>query len=139
ESDKLRRRFLREAQAAGRLSHPNIVTIYEASQADSLFYIAMELVDGGSLEALVSEGSAPVPVPQVCSWALQACLGLAEAHSEGVVHRDVKPANLLLTRGGQLKIADFGIAKVLSETMSQTQEGLIVGTVSYMSPEQVHS
>jgi serine/threonine protein kinase/spermidine/putrescine-binding protein len=138
QDDLMRRRFIREAQAAARLNHPNIVTVYEASQWDGLYYIAMEMVEGGSLERVVTDRSGLPSVPDACGWILQACLGLAEAHHEGIVHRDIKPSNLLLSaRSGQIKISDFGIAKIQGDASGLTREGSVVGTVSYMSPEQL--
>jgi spermidine/putrescine-binding protein/tRNA A-37 threonylcarbamoyl transferase component Bud32 len=139
EADVLRRRFLREAKAAARLSHRNIVSVFEIGQTDGCHFMAMELVDGGSLEQALRERPGPLPAAEVCRWGAGAARGLAEAHRQGIVHRDIKPSNLLLTRGGEVKVADFGIAKLQSEATALTREGMVIGTVSYMSPEQIQA
>jgi serine/threonine protein kinase len=133
EQADLIERFKNEAQAAGRLNHPNIVTVYDYGEDAESAYIAMEFVDGVGLDTLLAP-ERPTELPRVLAWMGDLLGGLAYAHSRGVVHRDVKPANLLVTRAGQLKIGDFGIARIESSTL--TQAGSMVGTPSYMSPEQ---
>ena len=125
DDPEFRTRFLREARIASRLHHPNLVRTYDVSEVDGLPSIVMELVDGGTLEggALTHEEAA------------QVAAGLAHAHANGVVHRDLKPANLLRGRGGEVKIADFGIARAAEETMV-TQVGTVLGTLRYLAPEQ---
>jgi serine/threonine protein kinase len=122
---EFRARFLREARIASKLHHPNLVQTYDITEVNSLPCIVMELVTGGTLEggSLSREDAGEVAA------------GLAHAHSRGVVHRDLKPANLLRSEAGQVKIADFGIARALEETMV-TQIGTVLGTVRYLSPEQ---
>lgn len=125
-------RFRKEAQAAGRLMHPNIVAIHDYGETDELAYIAMEFVDGTPLSSLI--GDTPVPLTRALAWFADLLAALDYAHANGVVHRDVKPANLLVTRDDRVKISDFGIARVESSTL--TQIGTMLGTPSYMSPEQ---
>ena len=125
-------RFRKEAQAAGRLMHPNIVAVYEYGEAGELAYIAMEFVDGTPLSTLLAAQSCSVP--QALAWCADLLAALAYSHEHGVVHRDIKPANLLVTRDGTIKITDFGIARIDSSTLTQT--GAMLGTPSYMSPEQ---
>lgn len=125
-------RFRKEAQAAGRLMHPNIVTIHDYGETDDLAYIAMEFVDGTPLSSLIQDR--PSPLARALDWFSDLLAALDYAHEHGVVHRDVKPANLLVTRDGRVKISDFGIARIESSTLTQT--GTMLGTPSYMSPEQ---
>lgn len=125
-------RFRMEAQAAGRLMHPNIVAVYDYGETDEVAYIAMEFVDGTALSALLGERA--TPLPRALDWFGDLMTGLDYAHAHGVVHRDIKPANLLVTRDGRVKISDFGIARLESSTL--TQIGTMLGTPSYMSPEQ---
>jgi tRNA A-37 threonylcarbamoyl transferase component Bud32 len=126
-------RFKNEAQAAGRLSHPNIVTVFDYGEDDESAYIAMEFVEGTALDTLLVAGR-PTALPRVLAWMGDLLQGLDYAHARGVVHRDIKPANLLITLAAQLKISDFGIARIESSTL--TQAGSMVGTPSYMPPEQ---
>ena len=128
-------RFYREAQSAGGLQHPNIVTIYDMGEASELPYIAMELVDGENLEQLIARRSA-CPITLKLSYAMQACRAFDYAHKRGIVHRDIKPGNVMVSKDGNVKVVDFGIARVL-ET-SRTQTGMLIGTFAYMSPEQYH-
>jgi eukaryotic-like serine/threonine-protein kinase len=130
-----RQRFLREARLAARLSHPNVVSVYDAGEeADGRPYIVMEHVDGETLADLLHERGR-LPADEAVGLALQACRGLEHAHVAGLVHRDVKPQNLLLRTDGTLKIADFGIARA-AESTGLTQAGTILGTAAYLSPEQ---
>jgi serine/threonine protein kinase len=126
-------RFKNEAQAAGRLSHPNIVALYEYGESDDTAYIAMEYFLSTPLGALL-QNNRPNPPAVVISWVSQLLKALEYAHARGVVHRDIKPDNLLIDRDGQLKITDFGIARIESSTL--TQAGAMVGAPCYMSPEQ---
>ncbi len=135
EYPDLLQRFYQEAQSAGGLQHPNIVTIYDLGDADGIPYIAMELLEGESLDQLIGR-RATLPVPLKLTYALQACRALDYAHKRGIIHRDIKPDNVMLTRDGTVKVVDFGIARVL-ET-SRTQTGMLLGTFAYMSPEQYH-
>ncbi|WP_202614881.1 serine/threonine-protein kinase, partial [Elioraea sp. Yellowstone] len=126
-------RFKREAQAAGRLSHPNVVAVYDYGEQDGLAYLVMEHVEGGSLKGLLDKGER-LPLKEVARVMDELLAALAHAHEKGVVHRDIKPANVMLTRSGQVKVTDFGIARIESSTM--TQAGTVLGTPAYMSPEQ---
>lgn len=126
-------RFKNEAQAAGRLNHPNIVAVYEYGESADTAYIAMEFVQSTPLGALLAAGRLH-PRASVMAWMTQLLKALDYAHGKGVVHRDIKPDNLLIDRDGQLKITDFGIARIEASTL--TQAGMMVGTPCYMSPEQ---
>jgi serine/threonine-protein kinase len=132
--EELLRRFQTEARSAGLLSHPNIVSVYDAGKEDDFFYITMELVEGKSLQSLLGERHA-FPLARVLRLMQQACSALEFAHQHNVIHRDIKPANLILTPDDTLKISDFGTAKIVQFQTAQT--GQIVGTPSYMSPEQI--
>ena len=128
-------RFQTEARAAGLLTHPNIVVVYDAGEENGLFYITMELIEGKSLQSLLDAGHS-FPVPRVLRIMEQACSALQFAHERNIVHRDIKPANLMLTADDTVKVTDFGTAKILQfGTVQQTQH--VMGTPSYMSPEQV--
>lgn len=133
EQAELIGRFKNEAQAAGRLSHPGIVTVYDYGEDSDSAYIAMEFVEGTALDTLLAPGR-PTPPARVLAWMGDLLAGLEYAHARGVVHRDIKPANLLITAAGGVKITDFGIARIESSTL--TQAGSMIGTPSYMSPEQ---
>ena len=126
-------RFKREAQAAGRLTHPNIVGVFDYGETDDVAYIVMEFVEGRSLKEVLSAGER-MAVPDIVTLMEDVLAGLTYSHSRGVVHRDIKPANIMLTKEGQAKIADFGIARI--EASSMTQVGTVMGTPAYMSPEQ---
>ncbi|MCX6910053.1 MAG: protein kinase, partial [Verrucomicrobia bacterium] len=144
---KFAERFAREAKALARLNHPNIVTLYEFGQADGLFYFLMEFMDGMNLRQLLNAGrvtpkEALAIVPPICD-------ALQFAHDRGIVHRDIKPENILLSKAGQVKIADFGVAKIVASEpattatsgavappSAQTDAGLVMGTPQYMAPEQ---
>jgi serine/threonine protein kinase len=134
-------RFLREIRSAAQLSHPNVVTAYAALQVGGLLVFAMEYVDGEPLSAVVRRRG-PLPVANACYYAYQAALGLRHAFEKGMVHRDIKPQNLILARTGKrhvVKVLDFGLAKATSEngfTRALTVEGDLLGTPDYMAPEQ---
>jgi tRNA A-37 threonylcarbamoyl transferase component Bud32 len=154
-------RFRREVRAAARLAHPNIVTAYDAEQAGGFHFLVMEFVEGTSLARLVA-AKGPLPVAQACDYARQAALGLQHAHEKGMVHRDIKPQNLMLTPHGQVKVLDFGLARFALESAPAgaplapaaapgespdtpsastahdclTQTGAVVGTPDYLAPEQ---
>ena len=131
--EKQKTQFFREAESAGTLSHPNIVTIYDAGEEQDLAYIAMEFLEGSSLEAYTLSGQLP-PIRTVVGYGADVADALAYAHQRGVVHRDIKPANIMLLKTGEIKVTDFGIARITAA--SQTQTGVVKGTPSYMSPEQ---
>ena len=131
--DAARARFIHEARAAAALEHPNICTVYEVGEADGAMFIAMPLVEGDSLRDKIASG--PVPVDEAIDLSLGVARGLSKAHASEIVHRDIKPGNVLLTAEGQAKIVDFGLAKLATQTRL-TKTGMTVGTVSYMSPEQ---
>src|SRR5271166_2613515 len=134
-------RFEQEARSASALNHPNIVTIYETGQENGTRYIAMELVDGETMRALLASG--PIPFRKSVAIAAQIADGLAKAHEIGLIHRDLKPENLMVSRDGTAKLLDFGLAKLLKpdrgssdSSTTITEHGTIMGTVGYMSPEQ---
>jgi serine/threonine protein kinase len=127
-------RFKTEALAAARLSHPNIVNIYDVGQQDDVYYIVMEYVEGTTLEELVAK-EAPLPVGRAIDIAVMICDGIQHAHEKGIIHRDIKPHNILITTSGIVKVADFGIAQAISKK-TITFGGNIVGSVYYISPEQ---
>jgi len=134
------KRFEREAKAAAALNHPNIVTVYEIGEHEGQVFIAMEYVEGRTLKELIAETLTPsalhpIPIPQVLDIATQIASGLAAAHAKGIVHRDIKPQNILVDNDGRVKILDFGLAK-LKGISSLTKESSTLGTVHYMSPEQ---
>jgi len=129
-----KQRFLHEARAAARLDHPNICTVYEVGESDGQLFLAMACYEGMTLREKLKAG--PLPWAEAAALAMQAAAGLSEAHAHGIVHRDIKPANLFLTAKGQLKILDFGLAK-LSGASVLTKDGSTLGTAAYMAPEQV--
>lgn len=135
ERAKLRERLFREARSAGILSHPGIVTIYDMEEHDEVAFIAMEFVDGPTLDQLLSKRDALAP-ERLMSILRQTAAALDYAHAKGIVHRDIKPANIMIASDGTVKITDFGIAKVTT-AQQYTQTGAILGTPNYMSPEQV--
>ncbi|MFC1529596.1 serine/threonine protein kinase [Gemmatimonadota bacterium] len=135
ESEKAR--FMQEAKAAARLSHANIAQVFEIGEEAGRLYIVMEYINGGSLrDRLEQADKRSIPIEKIYSWIRQTARGLAEAHRQGIVHRDIKPDNLMLTGSDQIKITDFGLAKLETSTRL-TAEGATLGTVNYMSPEQV--
>ncbi|HCF89768.1 MAG TPA: Stk1 family PASTA domain-containing Ser/Thr kinase [Firmicutes bacterium] len=127
-------RFRREAQAAASLSHPNVVNIYDVGQQDDIHYIVMEYVRGENLKDIIRR-NAPLPIHQALNISRQIAEALYHAHQNNIVHRDIKPQNILLTRDGRVKVTDFGIAKAISSS-SVTQTGVVMGSVQYFSPEQ---
>jgi eukaryotic-like serine/threonine-protein kinase len=127
-------RFRREAAAAAGLRHPNIVTVYDRGEAMGTYYIAMEYLDGPTLKEEITR-RAPLPEPEAINYATQALAALDAAHRQGVIHRDIKPHNMVLTEDGRLKVTDFGIARA-ANTQQMTEVGSIVGTAQYLSPEQ---
>jgi serine/threonine protein kinase len=134
ERDRLRERLVREAQSAGILSHPGIVTIYDIAEEDGTAYIFMEYVPGQPLEKMLHAAQAP-DGETMLSIFRQTAAALDYAHRKGIVHRDIKPANIMIHEDGSAKVTDFGVAKIMSQQL--TQAGTMMGTPSYMSPEQV--
>ena len=134
ELDEIKERFFREAEAAGRLSHPNIVTIYDIGEEHDIAYFAMELLDGKNLSDYCRKDNL-LPVNRILGLLISVAEALGYAHRKGVVHRDIKPANIMLMADGQVKVADFGIARIVDA--SKTRTGLVLDTPYYMSPEQV--
>jgi predicted Ser/Thr protein kinase len=135
ESEEMLGRFKNEARAAGVMNHANIITIYDAHEHEGMFYIAMEFIEGHTLQALLKQEKTLMPVEKITSIVRQVCAGLDYAHARGIVHRDIKPANIMITADGTVKIMDFGVAKSGGSGMTST--GAVVGTPNYMSPEQV--
>ena len=129
-------RFYSEAQHAAKLSHPNIVSIYDVGREGDSYYIVMELVDGATLGEMLENGTR-LPEGVAIDFGAQICNGLSYAHRQGLLHRDIKPANILVTKDDVVKLSDFGIARaVSSQTVSMTQPGMVMGSVYYISPEQ---
>ena len=128
-----RERFIREAQAAAALDHPNICTVYEADEAEGKAFISMAYIEGENLRKIITKG--PIKYDKAMEIAIQVAEGLEEAHKKGIVHRDIKSANIMVTEKGQAKIMDFGLAKVAGSSLI-TKEATTMGTVAYMSPEQ---
>src|SRR5215469_10129299 len=144
------RRFDREARAAAALNHPNVVVVYETGTYANATYLAMELLEGRTLRDELAGGA--LPVRKAVGWAIQIAIGLAAAHEKKIIHRDLKPENVFITKDGRAKILDFGIAKLTKNTASAdpradvststalaevTLPGTLLGSVGYMSPEQV--
>ena len=144
-NENARKRLIREARAAATLDHPNICSVYEVGEDNGCSFIAMQYLEGETLDRLLKNG--PLPLKETLSIATQIAEALAEAHSHGIVHRDIKPANIMIVKGSRVKVMDFGLAKTTSpsnpvdseiqtETL-MTTPGTVIGTVPYMSPEQV--
>jgi len=134
EFQEYKARFQREAQAAGILTHPNIITVYDFGEDGGILFLAMEFLEGKSLEKVVQEQNV-LPLETIVPIYDQVCSALDHAHRNKIVHRDIKPANIMLLQNGLVKLTDFGIAKIMS--LGMTQAGQILGTPNYMSPEQV--
>jgi len=134
EFREFKARFQREAQAAGVLSHPNIVNVFDYGEDSGRLYLVMEFLEGKSLEKLVEEHKI-LPIETIIPMCEQVCGALDHAHQHGIIHRDIKPANIMILNNGLVKVTDFGVAKVTS--MGMTQTGLVLGTPNYMSPEQI--
>ena len=135
QKQELIERFYREARAAGRLSHPNIVQIFDVFKHKERFFISMECLDGKSLREIL-ESDEQISLNETVNIMQGICDGLNYAHQQGIVHRDVKPDNIIILKDGRVKITDFGIAKIITDS-TMTQTGTAIGTPSYMSPEQV--
>ncbi len=134
--DDFVKRFEYEAQAAARLSHPNVVNVYDFGREDNCYFIVMELVEGETLAAILSDGK-QIPESVAIDYATQIAAGLAFAHRQELLHRDVKPANILVTHDDVVKLGDFGIARAVAENaIGVTQPGMVMGSVAYISPEQ---
>ncbi len=135
EREEYEARFYQEAKAAGRLSHPNIVTIYDVGRSGDIAYIAMEFLQGRELRDILNDDKL-LPVDQAIDVVAQVAMGLAYAHEHGIIHRDIKPSNIMVGSDGHVKITDFGIARMASSGV-RTQTGMVLGSPKYMSPEQV--
>jgi serine/threonine-protein kinase len=131
---EIKMRFLREAEIAGKLSHPSIVTVHDMGEDQDLTYMAMEYVEGKDLSHYCNKDN-PLPVPRILDIVASVAEALEHAHRANVIHRDIKPANIMLLEPGGIKVMDFGIAKAISS--SKTKTGVILGTPNYMSPEQI--
>ncbi len=136
ETASHRERLLREAQAAARLSHPNIVSVFDFAEEADVAYIVMELVEGETLDALLARTGTPLPPGEAVRIVAAAARALDYAHAHSIIHRDIKPANIMILPTGEVKIADFGIAKFTGAS-SLTLTGMVMGTPYYMAPEQV--
>jgi serine/threonine protein kinase len=134
DREEMMERFMREAQAAGKLTHSNIITIYDVGREKDMTYIVMQLIEGKSLQKVISSGE-KISAQEVIQLMDQLCKALDYAHDNGIIHRDIKPANILLDKEGKPFIVDFGVARL--ETSTLTEAGTTLGTPSYMSPEQV--
>jgi predicted Ser/Thr protein kinase/tetratricopeptide (TPR) repeat protein len=134
EKDDLMARFIREARAAGKLDHPNIITVYDVGREKDLTYIVMQYIEGRSLQAVIDSGKR-FSLQEMIELMKPLCSSLDYAHKNGIVHRDIKPANIMIDKSGKPFLADFGVARI--ETSTMTQAGTTVGTLSYMSPEQI--
>ncbi|MBK9089400.1 MAG: serine/threonine protein kinase [Holophagales bacterium] len=129
-------RFLKEAKISGRLQHPNIVTVFDVGEDEGVLYLAMEYISGGALNQRLTDGL-DFPIPERIRILSEVADALAHAHQRGVIHRDVKPANILLTEASVAKVTDFGIGKLLTGDTDLTSTGQMVGSPAYMSPEQI--
>lgn len=134
QDEECRARFKREAQAAAKLSHPNIVTIYEVSEFNGRPFFAMEYLEGRSLHHFIHEET--LPIDTIIDYAIQICQGMGEAHRAGIIHRDIKATNIVFDAKGRVRLLDFGLAAVIGEA-KLTRAGSTLGTIAYMSPEQV--
>src|SRR5215510_16470469 len=132
--EEFKRRFFGEARSAGRLQHPNVVTIYDVGESGGTAFIAMEYVEGRTLRAIL-DAEKTLKVDAACRIAAEVASGLAAAHRQNIIHRDVKPSNIMIGPGGAVKLMDFGIAR-LPEGM-RTRTGLVLGSPTYIAPEQI--
>ena len=137
EIEDRKRRLLREARAAGRLLHPNVVTLFDAGEAEGLLYLAFEYVEGTDLAQRLDGSGERLSLRQALRAVRQAAEALDYAHGQGIVHRDIKPSNILLDRAGRVKVADFGIAKMAGQSTELTMAGSVMGSPQYLSPEQI--
>src|SRR4051812_23815540 len=137
EIEDRKRRLLREARAAGRLLHPNVVTLFDAGEAEGLLYLAFEFVEGTDLAVRLDPEQQRLSLRQVLRIVRQAADALDYAHGQGIVHRDIKPSNILLDLAGRAKVADFGIAKMAGQSTELTMAGSVIGSPQYLSPEQI--
>jgi tRNA A-37 threonylcarbamoyl transferase component Bud32 len=135
-SDELRARFFREAQACAQLSHPNIITVYDLGEDDGRLFLVMEYLEGEELKEIITQRR-ELPLEHKLALMMQICDGLGYAHEKGIVHRDVKPGNVFVLQNGTAKVLDFGVARLASASDDLTRAGFIMGTLRYMSPEQV--
>ena len=133
KDQQAKERFEREAKAAAALNHPNIVTIYDINEHEDQTYIAMEYVDGQTLKEQITNRK--LPITEIMDIFTQICQGLSKAHETGIIHRDIKPQNIIIDKESRVKILDFGLAK-LKGVSQLTRESSTLGTVAYMSPEQ---
>lgn len=130
-----RARFLREARVVGQISHPSVVTLHDMGVEESTLtpYLVMELIEGQSLEKILTKGS--VPFPSACNWAAHVAVALTNAHRRGIIHGDIKPANILITHDNRVKLTDFGMARLAKHDNGDTS---LYGTPAYWCPEQIH-
>ncbi|MEW6313333.1 MAG: serine/threonine-protein kinase [Pseudomonadota bacterium] len=135
EQKEYEARFHQEAKATGRITHPNIVVIYDVGKSGDIAYMAMEFLDGHELRDILADGTR-LPVEKILDVTAQVADGLSYAHEHEIVHRDIKPSNIMIVRDGLVKITDFGIARMPSSSV-RTQTGMVLGSPKYMSPEQV--
>lgn len=135
EIEDRKKRLLREARAAGSLLHPNVVTLFDAGEAEGMLYLAFELVEGTDLATRLEQG--PLRLGEVLRFTRQTGDALAYAHAQGIVHRDIKPSNILVDAAGKVKVADFGIAKMAGQSTELTVAGSVLGSPQYLSPEQI--
>jgi len=135
-SQELEARFLREARVAARINHPGVVTVYDAGREGDSLYLVMELIEGESLAERLARGNYP-SLPEALTLVARVAEALGVAHDLGIIHRDVKPGNIMLTKDGGVKVADFGVAKAVGEETNLTRTGIVVGSPAYMAPEQV--
>lgn len=134
--ETFRARFEREARAAAKLQHPHILPVYDYGQQDGIPYLVMPYITGGSLAQIIAAARAALPLNKVVQWTDEMASALQYAHDQGIIHRDVKPGNMLVGSGEHLMLSDFGIAKVMDTTTSLTNTGVSVGSPEYMAPEQ---
>ena len=134
EDPEYKERFKREAEVCRKLGHPNIVNLIDAGDVGGVSYIAMEYVDGQTLKELINQ-SGSIPQEDAVRYTLQILAALGHAHQRGIIHRDVKPQNVMISRSGQIKVGDFGIAG-MADTKTLTTDGNVMGSVHYFSPEQ---